>query len=148
VINWLLWLVKPAPRENPEANRQGPAIGSVSVSLSQNPFVGAWRGTSNLGIYSEVVFSPDGRFSSIMQSPHGAMQNTGTYNVLDARTIQFISDMQPQIQILPGAFGQWVGRLIHTLPRETDQYEFLDPGTMVISNTVPPYPATTYHKFG
>jgi hypothetical protein len=125
-----------SPDAAAESSNQGPEI--VPLSAGLNPFVGRWQGSA-WGMNTEVVFAPDGRFSAIMQSMSGTTQRSGTYSVLDYRTIKFVDDAPPT--------GIWLGRIVSP-KEELNYYEFLNPGTMILRGSVPPYAPCEYRKVG
>jgi hypothetical protein len=106
------------------------AVGGVNL------FVGRWQGTSNAGIYSDVVFTADGKFSAILE--HGAMQRIGSYRIMDDRTIFVVDDPAIHVQFLPGSHGQPVAREIRVFPQETNYYEFPDPQTLIMRSSIAP----------
>jgi hypothetical protein len=117
----------------------------VTAQSEIGPIVGRWQGTSNQGFYSDIVFTPDGTFSAILN--YGAMQRIGRYRMIDAQTIHVVDDPGLQVQFLPGSYGQPVARIIQMFPEETNFVEFPDPQTMVMrSSTAPVF--TRYTRAG
>jgi hypothetical protein len=141
ILEWLRLIFRGAPEIGPKPTNQ-----SLYIPATPNPFPGRWQGSNEFGIYSEVIFSSDGKFSAIMQSAAGGMQKSGTFQVIDEKTILFVFDLQPHEQTLQRGFGQVVTRPIYDFPQETNYYEFLNAQTLVMRASAPPYPATTYHK--
>jgi hypothetical protein len=151
MIKWFQWLigVAPAARAEPSGQGGGPLAMSLATVTPVNLFPGKWQGSMDgVGIYSEVIFSAEGRFSTIMQSAAGSMQRTGTYRILDEKTVLFVDDTPLHAQVMPGPFGQPVTKAVETLPQETNYYEFLNAQTMVLRASAPPYPSTTYRRVG
>ena len=89
-----------------------------------------------------------GGFSAFIQSPAGSMRRIGSYRIVDEKTIVFIDDPAQYIQVMSGSYGRPVSQPIHTMPGETNYYQFLNPGAFVLRASIPPYNPMTYHRVG
>jgi hypothetical protein len=146
MANWFLSLFGTAGSSQASAQTEIP--NDLTLSIGVNPFVGRWQSANTLGmgVFSQVDFSADGRFSTVMQTPNGPMTRMGVYKIINANTIWFGFVPDTHIQFLPGSNGQIVAYGVHGFPQETNFYQFLDARTMVMSSSIMRTASTTYTK--
>jgi hypothetical protein len=115
------------------------SLGSAGAAEADGRFAGTWQGTVKTGASSttlHVVMLPDGTFTTVIASDGDNMRISGTYQVLDGRTIRFVNrDYAPRERCGPSAGGERICTSIDLPAEETDSYAFENGGqTLIIAN--------------
>ena len=115
------------------------SFGGTGFAEADERFAGTWQATLNAGgmmTTLHVVMLADGSFTTVVASDSGEMRISGTYRVVDDRTIHFTNqDFAPRRQCTTGADGSTVCTSIDIPAEETDSYAFERDGqTLVIAN--------------
>lgn len=115
------------------------SLGGAGYAEADERFPGTWQATMNAGglmTTLHVVMLADGTFTTVIASDSGEMRISGTYRVVDERTIHFTNqDFAPRKQCSPAADGSTVCTSIEIPPEETDSYAFERNGqTLIIAN--------------
>ena len=115
------------------------SLGGVGVAEADERFAGTWQGGMNAGsvkLTLHVVMLADGAFTTVIESDGGEMRISGTYRVVDGRTIHFMNqDFSPRQQCATGADGKTACTKIEIPAEETDSYAFERNGqTLILAN--------------
>lgn len=115
------------------------SLGGAGFAEADDRFPGTWQAKLNAGgmmTTLHVVMLADGTFTTVIASDSGEMRISGTYRVVDDRTIHFMNqDFSPRRQCTNAADGSTVCTNIEIPAEETDNYAFERDGqTLVIAN--------------
>ena len=115
------------------------SLGGTGFAEADERFAGTWQATLNAGgmiTTLHVVMLADGTFTTVIASNSGEMRISGTYRVVDDRSIHFMNqDFSPRRQCSTAADGSTICTNIEIPAEETDSYAFERNGqTLVIAN--------------